>query len=119
MLKADLATLALIDKGVKPVYSAIIYFQQPETYTSEDFLESIGDITSSLSADGRYEINNTTLTLLNRGFYFSQKFGRELPNNKRCEVSMTIGSQTILIFSGIIGGNWTLTETLLTVNVNA
>jgi hypothetical protein len=117
VLKTDLTTLALIDKGCKPVYVVTIYFQQPETYTKDDYLSDVGDISVSMSDDAGYEIGNVTITLLNRMFYFSRKFANEFPDGRLIEVGVTVGESAILLFRGIISSGWKLTADTLTLQV--
>lgn len=121
MLKVDINTFNAIDRGIKPSYKIVVYFQEPETYTEDDYLVSVGDISTSMS-EGSYEIANTTVTLKNEDYYFSKRLARELPNNKLVEVYLVIiaeaGVQNILIFRGVVS-TWQLTEMLLTLNINA
>jgi hypothetical protein len=73
-----------------------------------------------MSSIGKYEIGNATITLKNRNYYFSKKFAKELPNNRRVEIYLWKGFEEILLAAGMVkDNNWSLTPTLLTLNVNA
>lgn len=111
--------MRLLEKGRAPQYNVTIYFQQPEVYTPDDLLRSVGDPTQSLSADGGYEIGNTTVILDNKDYYFSRKFGKELPNNKLVEIHMLIGDESKLLFRGVVSNSWTLSAAELVLPVNA
>ena len=119
MIHASLATLQALEKGLALQYKVTIYFQQPEIYTFDDLLRSVGDPSQSLSSDGGYEIGNTTIVLDNKDYYFSRKFAKELPNNKLVELHMQAGDESILLFRGVVANGWTLTQTELTLQVNA
>ena len=120
MLKIDLQILRAIEQGVKPKYKIKVYWQEAELYTEDDYLLSVGDLSTSISR-GAYEIANTTVTLKNQNYYFSRRLHRERPNNKLVEILMQIAGKDVLLFRGIIplSGGWTLTEMLLTLNINA
>lgn len=122
MLKLPLAALIALDAGtVKPTYKAVVYWSNgTETYTEDDKLVSVGDLSTGMS-EGRYEIANTTVVLKNEEYYFSRRMARELPNNKLAEIYLTISGEDILAFRGIIPktGGWKLTDMGLTLNVNA
>ena len=121
MIQISLSTLQAISRGVKPINKVKVYFQTPETYTDDDYLAGVGDLSVSMSSEGSYEIANTTITLKNKDYYFSRRLNKELPNNKLVEIFMNISGEEILIFRGIIPneGGWTLTKELLTLNINA
>jgi hypothetical protein len=120
MLKIGLNTLNNIEKGLNPEFRVKVHFQVPELYTIEDYLQSVASIYASMSSVGLYEIGNAVVTLKNANYYFSRKFEKELPNNKRIEVFIWTGYEDILIATGIVrDNNWTLTETILTLNVNS
>ena len=120
MLRINARILIAIEQGVLPAFKAVVYWQEPEIYTEDDLLVSVGDLTTAMS-EGRYEIANTSVVLKNDGFYFSKRLAKELPNNKLVEIYMTVLGEDILVFKGIVPkeGGWTLTETELTLNVNA
>ena len=127
MLRTDLETMNLIEAGVATTFEVVIHFQQPETYAEDidpadstvlPFLSSVGDLSSSMSVDGGYEIGNTTIVLKNRDFYFSRRFARELPNKRLCQIFMRLGAARIERFRGIITDGWKLTPTTLTLQVN-
>jgi hypothetical protein len=122
MLRIPLTAMQAIEQGVKPEYAVTVYFQQPETYTENDYLLSVGGLRTAMS-EGRYEIANTSITLSNEkkdgSHYFSRKFGRELPNNKLVEVYMLIAGERILVQRGVVNKNWTLNEMKVTLNINA
>ena len=118
MLKINLDTLNAIDRGVMPRFQVKLFFQVPEVYTEDDYLASVGDINASMSSVGSYSIGNGSVTLKNKDFYFSRKFTRELPVNKRIEVSISIGAQELLFAAGVIKG-WKLDPTLLTLSVTS
>lgn len=121
MLKVSLSSLIAMDAGLTtPVYTAKVYWQEPETYTENDLLSGVGDLSTAMS-DGRYEIANTSIVLKNEDYYFSRRLAKELPNNKLVEIYMTVFDEDILVFRGIVPreGGWALTETELTLNVNA
>ena len=118
MLKVNIATLNAIDMGAVPKFQVKLFFQVPEVYTEDDYLASVGDINSSMSSVGSYSIGNASVTLKNVKCYFSRKFARELPVNKRIEVFISIGSQKPLFASGIIK-SWKLDPTLLTLSVTS
>lgn len=122
MLKVSLSVLNAVEKGVKPELEVRVHFQQPETYTEEDLLLSVGALSTSMSSEGAYEIANTTITLKNEDRYFSRKFSRELPVKRKVDVLMTIEGEEIEIFSGIVSagrGGWSIKSGILTLNVNA
>lgn len=119
MIRASLAAMRLLEKGHAPQYRVTIHFQQPEVYTVDDLLRSVGDPAQSLSSAGGYEIGNTTITLDNKNYYFSRKFSKELPNKKLVDLHMLIGDESLLLFRGVISSGWTLTATELTLQVNA
>jgi hypothetical protein len=119
MIRASIDTIRAIEKGAALQYVVIIGFQQPEVYTDEDCLLSAGDISQSMSGEGAYEIQNTTVTLKNIKFYFSRKFARELPNAKPVTISIKVAGQTIELFSGAVGSNWNLSSTELSLPVLA
>ncbi len=119
MIRAPLPTIRAIEKGSQLKYSVTIGFQQRETYTIDDYLISEGDISQSVSGAGAYEIQNTTVMLKNKDYYFSRKFSRELPNGKPVAISVIVADQTIEIFSGVIDNNWSLTATELSLPVHA
>ena len=118
MLRIPLNVMNAIAQGVKPAYEATVYFQQPETYTEDDYLLSVGGLRTAMS-EGRYEIANTSLTLSNENYYFSRRFARELPNNKLVEIHAVIAGERILIQRGVVNQNWTLNEMKITLNINA
>jgi hypothetical protein len=118
MLHVSLDMLSAIEQGVKPAYEVTVYFQQPETYTEDDYLLSVGGLRTAMSG-GRYEIANTSIMLSNENYYFSRRFAKELPNNKLVEVYMNIAGERILIQRGIVNQNWTLDEIKVTLNINA
>lgn len=117
MLKIGLNTIQAVEHGIKPKYKIKVYWQEPEVYSEEDYLLSVGDISTSMS-EGAYEVANATVQLKNEDYYFSQRLARELPNNKLIEIFMTIGSEDILVFRGIVG-SWSLSPEILTLNINA
>lgn len=119
MLKLPLNALAGIDANItQPAYTVKVYWQEPETYTIDDYLLVVGDLSTSMS-DGSYEIINTIITLKNEDYYFSRRLAKELPNNKLMEIFMTMAGEDILIFRGLIPkvGGWTLSGTVLTLNI--
>lgn len=120
MLKVSLEALQMIETGVKPVYRVTVWWQEPETYTEDDHLLGIGDLSTSMS-EGSYEIANTTVQLKNTDYYFSRKLARELPNNKLAEIHMEIAGEEVLVFRGVVPKErgWALSETVLTLNLNA
>lgn len=118
MIHVPLDILRAIEQGVDPKFKAIIYWQQPEGYTADDYLIGGGDISTSMS-EGSYEIANTSITLKNDGFYFSRRFAKELPNNKLVEIYLVIASLAILVFRGTVAKDWKLTKTMLTLNITA
>jgi len=120
MLKINLNGINTIDKGRNPEYRVKIYFQQTETFTEDDYLQSVGSINSSMSSVGQYEIGNASVVLKNKDYYFSRKFEKELPNNRRVEIYLWTGFEEILLAAGIVRDNsWTLTPETLTLNLNA
>jgi hypothetical protein len=120
MLKFGLASLNAIAQGAKIKFIVRIYFQVPEDYTKEDRLLDIGSINTSLSSVGSYEIGNSTISLSNKDFYFSRKFKKELPNNRKVEIFIDTGFEKIRYCAGMVKDNsWQLTPTLLTLNINA
>jgi len=120
MLKLKLAGLNALEIGQKHVFKVKVYFQQLEIYTELDRLQSVASINSSMSSVGLYSIGNATITLKNYDYYFSDKFARELPNNKRVEIFLDMGIEEVLVASGTVRDNsWSLTETLLTLNINS
>jgi hypothetical protein len=118
MLRVPLDMLNALSQGVKPAYEVTVYYQQPETYTEDDYLLSVGGLRTSMS-EGRYEIANTSIVLSNENYYFSRRFAKELPNNKLVEVHVNIAGERILIQRGIVNKNWTLDEMKVTLNINA
>ena len=119
MIRASIATIRAIEKGVNPSYVVVIDFQQPETYDMDGLLISVGDISQSMSGDGVYEIQNTTVTLKNEKFYFSRKFARELPDNRPVTIYLKIGDELIEFFRGLISSGWTLSAVELSLSVHA
>jgi hypothetical protein len=119
MLQLTPYSLAALEGICNPVYKAKVYFQSPEIYTVEDYLQSIGPISSAMSKEGGYVVQNTIVILINRDFYFSRKFAKELPVKKLIEIFIVINSEEILIFSGIVSDSSQLDETTLTLPVNA
>jgi hypothetical protein len=125
MIRTTLAIARAIEKGIKPSFIVVINFQLPETYDMEGkddampLLVSVGDISQSMSAEGAYEIQNTTIICKNEKFYFSKKFSRELPDNKPVTVYLRIGSELIEYFRGVVSSGWTLTPTELSMSVHA
>ena len=120
MFRIGLASLNAIDSGILPEYRIKVHFRIPETYTPDDYLQSVSSIDSSMSSVGSYGIGNASVTLKNIDYYFSRKFARELPNNKRVEIFLWTGHEEILIFAGIVKDNsWQLSATALTLGVNA
>ena len=119
MIRASIPTIRAIEKGAPLQFIVVVGFQQPETYTVEGYLNSAGDISQSMSGEGAYEIQNTTVMLKNDQYYFSRKFSREMPNGKPVVISIIIEGQTIEIFSGVIDNNWSLTPTELSLPVHA
>jgi hypothetical protein len=119
MLKLSPEAMSYIEQGGRISPEATIHFQVPETYTEEDLLVSVGQLTTNMSAEGGYAIANTTITLKNQSYYFSRKFAKELPNNKLVEVFFIVGDERIQVFRGITNKDWKLTPSLLTLNVNA
>lgn len=117
MLKVGLHTMRAIEQGSKLNYKVIIYWQEQEVYTEEDYLLSVGEISTNMS-EGAYEVANTTVQLKNEGYYFSQRLSRELPNNKLIEIFMNIGAEDIMVFRGVVG-SWNLSPEVLTLNINA
>jgi len=118
MLKLSLSVINAIAQAVKPVFKVIIYWQEPEIYTEEDYLDSVGDLSTSMS-EGRYEVANTTVVLKNQDYYFSRRFARELPNNKLIEIFIVINSTDILIFRGTVNKDWKLNGLTLALNTSA
>jgi hypothetical protein len=119
VLKTSIEAMKAIERGAKPEILVIIHFQEPETYTVDDYLGAIGALSTGMSSEGTYEIANTTLTMLNKDYYFSRKLARELPNNKLTEIFVRIAGELILIFRGVVARNWTLTDMNLNLNINA
>ena len=120
MLKVSLNTLKAIEQGVRPTFKVKVYWQDSETYTEDDYLVSVGSLSTSMSGDG-YEIANTTVVLKNDQYYFSRKCARELPTNKLVEIFLSIEDQDVIVFRGVVPreSGWALTETELTLNINA
>lgn len=118
MLELSIESLNAIEAGIKPAYKVIVYFQEPETYTEDDYLVNAGDMSTSMSESGGYEVANSSITLKNQDYYFSRRLARELPDKKLVEIFMNTGFQDILILRGVVS-SWSLTETELTLNINA
>jgi hypothetical protein len=118
MLKLPITALNAIQQGIRPEYKVRVHFQAPQDYTEDDYLQDIGQMRWSMSQDGPYEITNGSITLKNINYYFSQFFDRELPDNKRIEIYLIIGAEEILLTSAVIR-RWTLTPTIVTLEVNA
>jgi len=118
MKKLSLESLRAIERGVAPELSIKIYFQDPEIYTKNDYLESAGPLSEGMSSEGAYSIANASVVLRNKNYYFSRKFGKELPVKRLVEISGMVGTDIILLFRGIIG-RWRLTEALVTLEFNA
>jgi len=116
MLKVGIDSLNMIERSFRPDFKVIVYFQEPETYTPDDYLSGVGDITTGMSGEG-YEVANTTVTLLNRDYYFSKRLARELPNRKLVEIYAGF-AEDILLFKGTVN-SWQLTEQALTLNLTA
>jgi hypothetical protein len=121
MLKIPLAVLNAVAQGRKPDYEVVVYFQEPEVYTEDDYLQSVGDIASSMSNEGGYQIANTIVTLKNVEKYFSHvRLPKELPDNKLVEIYAKLAGEKVLIFRGIVqSGGWKLTPMNLILNINA
>jgi hypothetical protein len=119
MLKMSIEAMKAIERGDKLELIVVMHFQTPETYTATDYLGAVGALTTGMSSDGIYEIANTTLTMLNKGYYFSRKLARELPNNKLTEIFVRIAGELVLLFRGVVAPNWTLTDMNLNLNINA
>lgn len=121
MLKMDIDTMRAIEKVAEQHYKVTVYWQEAETYTEDDYLLSVGDLETSMSGES-YEVANVTVSLRNKDYYFSRRLAWELPNNKLVEIYISIvtdaGIRDILIFRGIVS-TWQLTETTLTMNINA
>lgn len=118
MIKANLSVLNAVERGIKPSYKVRIYLQEPEDYTVNDYLLSVGRISASLSSEGGYAIANTTVSLKNKDRYFSIKFARELPVKRLVEIYMLLDGNEILRFRGVVG-SWKYskrTDIELTVN---
>lgn len=119
MLKLSLDSYKAIENGVKPVFKIIVYFQSPEIYTEEDFLDSALPVRTGMSRDG-YEIGNFTVRLKNISKYFSRKFTRELPNRRQVELRMNVGYEDIVVTSGIVNTwQYDLASNIVVLNVNA
>ncbi|NOZ68031.1 MAG: hypothetical protein GXP46_01980 [Deferribacteres bacterium] len=118
MLNVSIDSLNAIEEGINPAYKVVVYFQEPETYTEDDYLLNAGDLSTSMSEDGGYEVANTSVTLRNQEYYFSRRLAKELPDNKLVEIFMNTGFEDILLFRGVVY-DWQLTETELTLNINA
>ena len=118
MLKISAESIAGIEKGSRTVYKVKVYFQEPEVYTEYDYLQNVGSVNTSMSAEGGYEIANTQIILKNLNYYFSRKSANELPVGKLVEIFTTVVSEDILIFRGIVS-TWELTEMIVTLNLNA
>lgn len=118
MLKVTAGTLNAIERGSGVIFKAKIFFQEPEIYTPEDYLNDVGAIASRMSSEGSYEIANTTIELKNTGYYFSERFKDELPVDKLVIIYMTVNSEDIEVFRGIVSG-WSLEGTLIKLTINA
>lgn len=118
MLKVPVSVITAIERGIKPTYKVRVYFQQPETYTENDYLQPLGARKTTMSSQGGYAIGNTTITLLNKNYYFSKKFARELPVKRLVEIYAVVGGTEFLEFRGIVS-SWQRTKTLVTLQVNA
>lgn len=118
MIKLSLNALNALASGIKPVFTVKVHFQEPEIYTEDNFLQSPGTISTSISREGGYSIANSTIELNNVGFYFSEKFEKELPNEKLVEIFVNVAGESKVIFRGTVS-SWTLTPLNLTLNVNA
>lgn len=120
MLRVPAGALRAIEQGARISYAVKIYWQQPETYTEDDYLIDVGDINTSMSGGG-YAIADMSVHLKNKGYYFSRRLEKELPNNKLIETFMMIEGAAVLIARGIVPreNGWSLTDTVLTLNINA
>lgn len=119
MIKAPLAVMNAVECGIKPKYKVRVYFQQPEDFTVDDYLLSIGRISAALSSEGGYAVSNTQVVLKNEQRYFSRKFARELPVKRLVEIYMVLDGTDILRFRGIVG-SWKYSgRTTVELSVNA
>jgi hypothetical protein len=120
MLSLPVSVLNAIAQGQKPDYEVVVYFQEPEVYSEDDYLQGVGEISSSMSGEG-YQVSNTTVTLKNIEKYFSHdRLAKELPDNKLVEIYAELAGEKVLIFRGIVqAGSWKLTPMTLTLNINA
>lgn len=122
MLKLNLNSLNALQKNASLKNKVIIYWQEPEIYSTDDKLLSISSLNTSISSEGSYEIANATIELKNEDYYFSKRLSRELPNNKLVEIYRIISdSEEILEFRGIVprDGGWSLNDNILTLNINS
>ncbi len=117
MLRISAQGIEALEEGLLQ-YRCKIYFQEPEVYTTDDYLQGIGSINTALPSEGGYEVANTQVTLRNEQYYFSRKFARELPVKRLVEIYVVAGSEEILLFRGVVSA-WALTATQLTLHITA
>ena len=118
MLKLSKEVLSAILSGdMSYGKKVMIQFQSPETYTEDNYLDSIRGINMSMSDDGGYEASNTSITLKNTDRYFSKFFARELPIKKAVQIFFIIAGIDVEVFKGIVA-DWKLTKESVELNIN-
>jgi hypothetical protein len=122
MLDIGLTTLQALQEGSDIQYKVKLYMQQPEEYTKDDYLHSIGTIHTEMSNEGTYQIANTEVVLKNikegNSFHFSERFENEFPVDKLVEVFAVISGSSVLVLRGIVD-DWELTEEDVRLRINA
>ena len=119
MLNIDTEGLQAIANGAPITYTIVINFQQPETYTKNDYLLSNPQINTSVSEEGSYELSNITIALKNTNYYFSRYFYYELPIGKLVQIYYNIGNVVqIEAMRGKID-SWELTPTTVSLSLTA
>lgn len=103
-----------IESGIRVTYSVLLYMQEVYTFTENDRLISIGDLTFELNDSDRYEIANTNIVLENSDYFFSRLFALEFPI--RSIVEIYLQPFNTLMFRGVVE-NITLTSVALTLAV--
>jgi hypothetical protein len=122
MLDISLTTINDLETGSAVEYKVKLYLQQPEEYTKDDYLDSVGSIHTEMSNEGSYQIANTEIVLKNikedGSFYFSERFENEFPVDKLVEVFASINGVSVLVLRGIVN-DWELTEEDVRLRINA
>lgn len=116
MIKVLPSQLRSIEEGQNLHYMVKLYLNRVFTFTREDYLKSIGDLTTEIADSYKYEASNTNVVLENTDFYFSKLLYTEYPIDKTVEIYLL--PYSILMYRGLVT-EFILTPVNLTLMVNS